>query len=138
MNWLVTCSISPAPLIFPCSKNTHGLPEPQQSVCHAVLAVTQSNPFDQADPLNIAGSNGPMRGNPTRVSQNLFSYAIPAHYSPASFLHKILQWSLREDLTGRPVLFWPVGSYPIIYDPQVQPLAIVRVVHGARDVPNLF
>ena len=45
---------------------------------------------------------------------------------------------LREDLTDQPVLFWPVGSYLIIYDPRADPLAIVRVVHGARDVPGLF
>jgi plasmid stabilization system protein ParE len=45
---------------------------------------------------------------------------------------------VREDLTGQAVLFWPVGSYLIIYDPQSKPLSIVRVVHGARNVPSLF
>ncbi len=44
----------------------------------------------------------------------------------------------REDLTDQAVLFWPVGSYLIIYDPRTKPVAIVRVVHGARDVPSLF
>ena len=44
----------------------------------------------------------------------------------------------REDLTDQPVLFWPVGSYLIIYDPRTKPLAVVRVVQGARDAPNLF
>ena len=44
----------------------------------------------------------------------------------------------REDLTDQPVLFWPVGSYLIIYDPRSMPIAIVRVVHVARDVPRLF
>jgi antitoxin ParD1/3/4/toxin ParE1/3/4 len=44
----------------------------------------------------------------------------------------------REDLTDQPVLFWPVASYLIIYDPNSKPLSIVRVVHGARDVPSLF
>lgn len=44
----------------------------------------------------------------------------------------------REDLTDQPVLFWPVGSYLIIYDPESKPLGIVRVIHGARDVPSLF
>ncbi|MFN7920094.1 MAG: type II toxin-antitoxin system RelE/ParE family toxin [Bryobacteraceae bacterium] len=45
---------------------------------------------------------------------------------------------VRDDLTDQPVLFWPVGSYLIIYDPASKPLSIVRVVHGARDVPGLF
>jgi antitoxin ParD1/3/4/toxin ParE1/3/4 len=44
----------------------------------------------------------------------------------------------REDLTDQPVLFWPVGSYLIIYNAEANPIEIVRVVHGARDVPRLF
>jgi antitoxin ParD1/3/4/toxin ParE1/3/4 len=44
----------------------------------------------------------------------------------------------REDLTVQPVLFWPVGSCLIIYDPNSKPLSIVRVVHDAHDVPSLF
>ena len=44
----------------------------------------------------------------------------------------------RDDLTEEPVLFWPVGSYLIIYDPNAKPIAVVRVVHGARDVPSLL
>ena len=44
----------------------------------------------------------------------------------------------REDLTETTVLFWPVGSYLIIYDPARKPVEIVRVVHGARDIPGLL
>lgn len=44
----------------------------------------------------------------------------------------------REDLTDHPVLFWPFGSYRIIYDSRTKPLSIVRVLHGARDVSSLF
>jgi len=44
----------------------------------------------------------------------------------------------REDLTEKPVLFWPVGSYVIIYNPMRRPIEIVRVVHGARDIPRLL
>ena len=43
----------------------------------------------------------------------------------------------REDLTPKPVLFWPVGAYLIIYDPRPRPIQIVRVVHGARDFASL-
>ena len=38
----------------------------------------------------------------------------------------------RADLTDEPVLFWPVFSYLIVYRPEVQPIQIVRIVHGAR------
>ena len=41
---------------------------------------------------------------------------------------------LRRDLTPLPVKFWPVFSYMIVYDPAARPLAIVRVLHGRRDV----
>ncbi len=40
----------------------------------------------------------------------------------------------RPDLTGEPVLFWPVrGRYLVIYQKKTQPLTIVRILHGARD-----
>ncbi len=45
---------------------------------------------------------------------------------------------LRTDLTDQDVLFWPVGSYLIVYDPKRTPLSIVRVLHGARDVSSLL
>ncbi len=44
----------------------------------------------------------------------------------------------REDLTDKAVRFWPVGSYLVIYNPARKPVEIVRVVHGARDVPSLL
>lgn len=40
----------------------------------------------------------------------------------------------RQDLTARPVLFWPVGSYLVIYDPKSMPVRILRVIRGARDL----
>jgi len=44
----------------------------------------------------------------------------------------------REDLTDKPVLFWPVYSYFIIYNPATKPLEIVRILHGAQDLPRLL
>ena len=41
----------------------------------------------------------------------------------------------REDLTPFPVLFWPVGSYLIIYRADRTPIQIVAVAHGSRDIP---
>jgi plasmid stabilization system protein ParE len=41
----------------------------------------------------------------------------------------------REDLTDYPVLFWPVGAYLIIYRALSQPVEIVAVTQGARDIP---
>ena len=40
----------------------------------------------------------------------------------------------RADLTDESVLFWLVrGQYLVIYQPQSQPMRIVRILHGARD-----
>jgi plasmid stabilization system protein ParE len=41
----------------------------------------------------------------------------------------------REDLTSYPVLFWPVGSYLIIYRAERGPVEIVAVTRGSRDIP---
>jgi toxin ParE1/3/4 len=44
----------------------------------------------------------------------------------------------REDLTEKPVLFWPVGSYLVIYNPSPKPVEVVRVLHGKRGIPNML
>ena len=41
----------------------------------------------------------------------------------------------REDLTGYPVLFWPVGAYLVIYRATSRPVEIVAVTQGSRDIP---
>ena len=40
----------------------------------------------------------------------------------------------RRDLTARNVRFFSVGSYClIVYNPESDPLEIIRILHGARD-----
>lgn len=41
----------------------------------------------------------------------------------------------REDLNDYPALFWPVGSYVIIYRAEHRPIEIVAVTQGSRDIP---
>jgi toxin ParE1/3/4 len=44
----------------------------------------------------------------------------------------------RKDLAeGRPILFWPVGNYLILYRVK-QPLEIIAVVQGNRDIPSFL
>lgn len=45
---------------------------------------------------------------------------------------------VREDLTSRPLKFWPVYSYLIVYDPVTKPVQIMRVLHGMRDVEEIL
>lgn len=44
----------------------------------------------------------------------------------------------REDLTDRPLKFWNVYSYLVVYDPADDPLTIIAVLHGARDVAQIL
>ena len=42
----------------------------------------------------------------------------------------------RTDLTDRPVLFWPVGKYLIVYKLQNKRIRIIAVTQGSRDMPS--
>jgi len=44
----------------------------------------------------------------------------------------------REDLTERPLRFWAVYSYLIVYDPASSPLSVIAVLRGARDVAQIL
>lgn len=45
---------------------------------------------------------------------------------------------LRDDLLSEPVRIWSAYSYLIIYRADPKPIEILRVLHGARDVPSAF
>jgi plasmid stabilization system protein ParE len=43
----------------------------------------------------------------------------------------------RVDIADEPVRFWPVTryrDYVIVYDPTTRPIAILRILHGARNL----
>jgi plasmid stabilization system protein ParE len=44
----------------------------------------------------------------------------------------------RIDLTKKPVLFFTLYSYLIVYDPKADPLRIVAVVHGSRNLRRVL
>ena len=45
---------------------------------------------------------------------------------------------IREDLTSYSVRFWTVGAYLIIYRADRQPIEIVAVTQGSRDIPTFL
>ncbi|HEX4603660.1 MAG TPA: type II toxin-antitoxin system RelE/ParE family toxin [Candidatus Angelobacter sp.] len=48
---------------------------------------------------------------------------------------------VRTDLTPLPLRFWflqPYSNYVIVYDPATKPLQIIRLLHGARNIPSLL
>jgi plasmid stabilization system protein ParE len=47
----------------------------------------------------------------------------------------------RNDPTQLPVRFWvlhPYSNYFIVYDAEKKPLQIIRIIHGARDLPSVL
>jgi antitoxin ParD1/3/4 len=48
------------------------------------------------------------------------------------------QGHTREDLTGRPVLFFPLYSYLIVYQPDVKPIRVMAILRGKRDVKRVL
>jgi plasmid stabilization system protein ParE len=45
----------------------------------------------------------------------------------------------REDLSsGRPLLFWSVYNYLVVYRRDRTPIEVIAVVHGARDVETVL
>ncbi len=48
------------------------------------------------------------------------------------------QGHTRRDLTERDVRFWPVRSYLVVYGDSTDPLQIVAILHGARDIPSII
>lgn len=52
-----------------------------------------------------------------------------------------LAGNARKDLTSLPVRFWIVPPFPnyfIVYDPETEPLQIIRVLHRARNIPSMI
>jgi plasmid stabilization system protein ParE len=46
---------------------------------------------------------------------------------------------VRSDLTDRKVRFWTLphfSHFVIVYDPASDPLRIIRILHGSRDLPS--
>jgi plasmid stabilization system protein ParE len=47
----------------------------------------------------------------------------------------------RSDLTALPVRFWavqPYSNYLIVYDPETEPLQVIRILHTSRDLPRIL
>jgi len=44
----------------------------------------------------------------------------------------------RKDLTKRPVLFFPLHSFLVVYQPDVNPIRIIGVLRGKRNVKRIL
>lgn len=48
---------------------------------------------------------------------------------------------VRKDVTPLPLRFWvvnPYSNYLIVYDPESEPLHVIRILHGARDLSSVL
>jgi plasmid stabilization system protein ParE len=48
------------------------------------------------------------------------------------------QGHTRKDLTKRPVLFFPLYSFLVVYEPDVRPIRIMAVLRGRRNVKRIL
>jgi len=48
------------------------------------------------------------------------------------------QGHTRTDLTKRPVLFFPLYSFMVVYQPEAKPIRIMAVLRGSRDVKRIL
>ena len=44
----------------------------------------------------------------------------------------------RPDIKAKHIKFWGVYSYQIVYDPKLEPLPILRILSGYRDINNIL
>jgi plasmid stabilization system protein ParE len=56
----------------------------------------------------------------------------------ASLARMPRQGHTRKDLTNRPVLFFTLYSFLIVYQPEVTPLRIMAVLRGKRNVKRIL
>jgi antitoxin ParD1/3/4 len=52
--------------------------------------------------------------------------------------HMPRQGHKREDLTKRPVLFFPLYSFLVVYQPDLKPIRIMAVLRGSRNVKRIL
>jgi antitoxin ParD1/3/4 len=45
---------------------------------------------------------------------------------------------VRRDLTRRPVLFFPLYSFLVVYEPDVRPIRIIAVLRGRRNIGRVL
>jgi plasmid stabilization system protein ParE len=62
---------------------------------------------------------------------------VAVHNACAFLADGPLRGRTREEITPLPLRFWTVQAFPnyiIVYDPQSDPLQIIRILYGSRDV----
>jgi plasmid stabilization system protein ParE len=87
---------------------------------------------DLLDIWNFIGQDNPTVAD--RVDEAIFGACNFLADSP-------LAGRIRKELTLLPVRFWvvqPYSNYLIVYDPENKPLRIIRILHGARDLPSIL
>ena len=56
----------------------------------------------------------------------------------ASLGRRPRQGHSRKDLTARPVLFFPLNSFLVVYQPDVKPIRIMAVLRAKRNVKRIL
>ena len=71
----------------------------------------------------------------------IWSYIAGDELEAASRVEDPLAGRIREDLTSLPLRFWlvqPYRNYWIVYRPETKPLQVIRIIHTARNIPQIL
>ena len=48
------------------------------------------------------------------------------------------QGHARKDVTSQPVLFFPLYSFLVVYQPDARPIVVLAVLRGRRNIPQIL
>ena len=48
------------------------------------------------------------------------------------------QGHARKDVTSQPVLFFPLYSFLVVYQPDARPIVVLAVLRGRRNIPRIL
>lgn len=86
--------------------------------------------------LDLAGIWRYIRSNATVEMADRVEAAIREKIGYLAGRPGVGHW--RKDLTDEPVRFFSIYSYLIVYRPETNPLQVVAILHGRRDVDKLL
>jgi toxin ParE1/3/4 len=76
------------------------------------------------------------------IADRNLNAAIAWHKAMLDTFEHLAAWPrtgrLRDDIAPASIRFWIVGEYVILYEPESDPVRIISIFHGARDVQHIL
>ncbi len=76
------------------------------------------------------------------IADHNLNAAITWHKTMLDTFQHLAVWPhtgrLRSDIAPTSLRFWITGEYVILYEPEADPIKIIALFHGARDVEHIL